>query len=100
MVFDRVTNCVPVSDLFAKRESRANQGFYQGGWAARLAAVTQDGPYRGRLQIEWMTKNAPNRPPFDPANPPKWNPDRTETVAVMRNDLDAEWKIVGDEHRV
>jgi RNA polymerase sigma factor (sigma-70 family) len=32
MVFDRLTNAVPVSDLFAKRESRANQGFYQSGW--------------------------------------------------------------------
>jgi RNA polymerase sigma factor (sigma-70 family) len=101
MVFDRLTNCIPVSDLFAKRESRANQGFYQGGvWAARLAAVTQDSPYRGRLQIEWMVKNPPGGPSFDPADPPKWNPERTETLTVMRNDLDGEWKIVGDEHRV
>jgi len=101
MVFDRGTNCAPVSDLYAKRESRFNQGFYQGEvWAARLAAVTQDSPYRGSLQIEWMIKNAPGSPSFDPAVPPTWNPQRTETIAVMRNDSDGEWKIVGDEPRV
>jgi RNA polymerase sigma factor (sigma-70 family) len=100
MVFDRVTNAIPVSDLFANREARANRGFYKGGWAARLAAVTQDSPFRGRLQIEWMAVGHPDRLPFDPADPPKWDPDRTETIEVMRNEAGGDWQVVGDEHRL
>jgi RNA polymerase sigma factor (sigma-70 family) len=90
MCFDRVTNCIPVSDLFAKRESRANQGFYQGGWAARLAAVTQYSPYRASLQIDWMIVPSGTVPPFNSTEPPKWNTHRTETLEVMRNEPDGE----------
>jgi len=100
MCFDRVTNCILVSDIFAKREARANQGWYQGRWAARLAAVTQGSPCRAQLQIDWMAVGRPDRLPFDPANPPKWITDRTETVEVMRNGAEEDWKVVGDEHRI
>jgi hypothetical protein len=100
MVFDHYTNAVQVSDLFAKRESRSNQGFYRGGtWAARLAGVRQ-GQDRCWLQIEWMRDFTPDRPSFDPANPPDWNPERTETIALIRNDVDGEWKVAGDEHQL
>ncbi len=100
MVFDHYTNAVQVSDLFAKRESRSNQGFYRGGtWAARLAGVRQ-GRDRCWLQIEWMRDFTPDRPSFDPANPPDWNPERTETIALIRNDVDGEWKVAGDEHQL
>jgi hypothetical protein len=43
---------------------------------------------------------AETAPSFNPAEPPEWSPERTETLEVMRNEPDGEWKIIGNEGRV
>jgi RNA polymerase sigma factor (sigma-70 family) len=105
LVFDRVTNAEPVSELFAKREARSDGGIWKmatlGG--VRLSSAYQDGDEnRSHADVEVEVMRPPidggEMIPVDPANPPSWSPNIKNAFHLMK--VDGEWKVVGDEHRL
>ncbi|MBE0544354.1 MAG: sigma-70 family RNA polymerase sigma factor [Verrucomicrobia bacterium] len=109
MVFDRGTNIVPVSDLYAKREARQDGDTWRaatiGGVRIHRKFVTSvlDAD-RASFEVEYMgpgfeggRKVSPNVIvdakviPVDPANPPTWSPTGSPIFDLVR--VDGQWKI-------
>ena len=105
MVFDHGSNCVPVSEIFAKREARTEgrwwSGVQQGG--VRISKIHQAGDNdRGHADMEVEIMRSPIEGGkmilVDSANPPPWNPTIKNTYKLWK--VDGEWKMIGDEQRV
>jgi RNA polymerase sigma factor (sigma-70 family) len=105
MVFDHGSNCVPVSEIFARREARTEgkwwSGVQHGG--VRISKIHQAGNNdQGHAEIEVEIMRSPIEAGqmvlVDPANPPPWNPTIKNTYKLMK--VDGEWKMIGDEQRV